>query len=371
MAAEPQRRFEILDIFRALAATLVMLHHAACVTHLDYMQRAQTLSLFSPGYNFVLQALSNGVFPVELFIAISGYSLTLAAMQRRQPVACLDFYRRRFWRIAPPYYLGVLVSALLGVTLLSRHTGSHWDGFVPFTGADLLHNFAFINNFFAEKQKINGAYWSIAAEMQMYLLFPFIFNALAGAKRGDVARLAAVALLVGVGALVWRDFPPNRNLYLFYFLGIVAATFRDSLRGAMQRSRGGRGVRTVLLAIMAAYFGLHAFGALHKSLIVDLLVAAAFMLFASLGRKPEPSRLAAGAAAVGLFSYSIYLIHEPLQQLAWQYGLRLLTDSGNLQLAGLILVSLLAIMPLSYLYFRLIEQPFISKRRSEARPAAE
>jgi peptidoglycan/LPS O-acetylase OafA/YrhL len=228
------------------------------------------------------------------------------------------------------------------------------------TGADLLNHFAFINNFFAEKQKINGAYWSIAAEMQMYLFFPILFNALAGGTRRDLGMLAGAALLLGLGAAVWRDFPPNRNLYLFYLMGILAAHCREAILSASARFGGG--ARGAAVLAIVAYFVLHALGALHKSLIVDLVAVGAFMLLACLGARDGRRPIAALAAKVGLFSYSLYLIHEPAQQLVWQYGLRPLTDSRGWQLGGLVLASFVAIMPLAWLYYRLAERPFMHRR---------
>jgi peptidoglycan/LPS O-acetylase OafA/YrhL len=104
--------------------------------------------------------------PVALFIAISGFSLMLPVAKWGKFDGALSFYMRRIWRITPPYYVGLIASAVLGATILSKHTGSHWDWFVPFDFVDLIKHVLFVQNFSVSALKINGAYWSIAAERQ-------------------------------------------------------------------------------------------------------------------------------------------------------------------------------------------------------------
>jgi peptidoglycan/LPS O-acetylase OafA/YrhL len=81
------------------------------------------------------------------------------------------------------------------------------------------------------------------------------------------------------------------------------------------------------------------------------------LLFPLLGSLPFPARLG-WLARVGIFSYSVYLIHVPVGI----YGfMRLLPDkfTSNLAFIGGQLLLLAAILPAAWLFHRLAERPFL------------
>ena len=74
-------------------------------------------------------------------------------------------------------------------------------------------------------------------------------------------------------------------------------------------------------------------------------------------------------AFIGMFSYSLYLLHLPLLQLVWQYGifpLHYATATAFLLLSG---VGGAITMAASYLFFQACERPFLTRpvlRRNKA-----
>ena len=65
---------------------------------------------------------------------------------------------------------------------------------------------------------------------------------------------------------------------------------------------------------------------------------------------------------IGGFSYSVYLIHAPLIQLLWQYGVHPLGWSGLPAFFALLLLGLPLIVAASWLFWYGCERPFLNTR---------
>jgi peptidoglycan/LPS O-acetylase OafA/YrhL len=63
---------------------------------------------------------------------------------------------------------------------------------------------------------------------------------------------------------------------------------------------------------------------------------------------------------VGAFSYSLYLIHAPLLQVVWQYGVHPLGLGASATFALLVLVGVPLVVAASYGFFLAFERPFLS-----------
>jgi peptidoglycan/LPS O-acetylase OafA/YrhL len=70
---------------------------------------------------------------------------------------------------------------------------------------------------------------------------------------------------------------------------------------------------------------------------------------------------------LGGVSYSVYLIHAPLIQLIWQYGLHPLRLGATPTFLALLLVGLPLIVAASWVFWYFCERPFLNKRGAKAR----
>jgi peptidoglycan/LPS O-acetylase OafA/YrhL len=164
-----------------------------------------------------------------------------------------------------------------------------------------------------------------------------------------------------------------------FALGMAAAWMAtsDGSRWVRARERVPWSVLAVLFAVCAAVLGylagdtveaLTPFVELPLGLFVGCLLVAAsrpersIRLRAFLGLRP--------LTFVGLFSYSLYLIHAPLLQAEWQYGLRPLHLASALTLTLLTVIGVPLVLAVAYVFFRFCERPFMSRQREAAgRPA--
>jgi peptidoglycan/LPS O-acetylase OafA/YrhL len=135
---------------------------------------------------------------VDLFFVLSGFSLAygeLLAAGRESSV--FAFYKRRILRIFPAYLVAtslVLFTHPLRLKLLET-----WQTLV---------GYVFVVQGYVELPSgFIGASWSLTTELHAYLLFPFLFAALAPVVRAretsPTRRRLAVPVLAAVCALAW------------------------------------------------------------------------------------------------------------------------------------------------------------------------
>lgn len=119
----------------------------------------------------------SGYIFVDILILVSGFCLYLpwARLRREggtEPNA-LDFYARRLIRIHPSYLLAVFWMLALALATGAYHSGRH-------LAQDLLAHLTYTHMFFFNTYyatNLGVALWTLAVEMQFYLLFPLLARA--------------------------------------------------------------------------------------------------------------------------------------------------------------------------------------------------
>lgn len=148
-------RIPSLDGLRALSIFLVVALHT--------LQRYSLTHHVSVGW----YALFNGENGVFIFFEISGFlitSLLLQEHEKRGSISLRGFYLRRAFRILPPLYLYIGIVVLLGLA-----------GRILLTRIDILSAMFFFHNISGTDVMWSLEHlWSISAEEQFYLVWPFV-----------------------------------------------------------------------------------------------------------------------------------------------------------------------------------------------------
>jgi peptidoglycan/LPS O-acetylase OafA/YrhL len=305
-SAERSDRLIGLDGIRGLAALFVVMHHCWLVSFPGYP--ANTGPMWT-GW------LVYGHLAVVVFIVLSGFSLALApARSDWQLGGMRRFFRRRAWRILPPYWAALILSLLVAWTLIPQPGAG-----VP-TGKSVLVHALLLQDVFGSPSP-NGAFWSIAIEAQLYVVLPLML--LIRRRAGAAALLALVSTMVVavellssrvlVVAMLQRLTPQLAVLFAVGLVAAGAAAGRTRLRRLPWPWLALLATVPVLLLVVSQgpeWTVKHYFW-------VDLAVGPAvglLLIAVSLGR-PAPVVRWLGTRPLrrlGSFSYSLYLTHAPL-----------------------------------------------------------
>jgi peptidoglycan/LPS O-acetylase OafA/YrhL len=326
MTATAPGRVVGLDGLRGLAALFVVLNHIFERAWVGYPGSANHAPFWAVWFLY-------GRGAVVVFIALSGFSLGLGpARSGWQFKSIATYAHRRAWRILPPYWAALGFSLVMTWYVLAQ---PGWPG--PNGKSVAVYGFLVQDAFsqghhpgFWAAGSPNRAFWSIAIEVQLYVLLPLLLLLVRRVSaRAMVALVAAVVVTVGVlgphvalmnSALV--KFTPD--LAVLFAVGLLAAGIVTA--GEHTRSRPWAGY--ALAAAVPVIVLMVVKGPLWSNLNLfwlDLAWAPAIgcLLAAIATSRPRPVVRfldSAPARSLGSCSYSLYLTHMPIV-IAVSYGL--------------------------------------------------
>lgn len=365
-------RIEFVDGLRALLAIFVMLHHAWLIVwpihYHEYPLDSLTESLTT--------WLSFGHFGVTAFIVISGFCLGLPIARKGAAGwrGALEFYKRRAWRIVPPFYASILVASALILTLIGAKTGTHWDANLPLDFSVGWSTPLLLSNILGGPQ-FNTVYWSIAVECQIYLVFPLLVWIWLRSGPWIAALVGTVAgYLIAIQAQGTMYQGLTAQFLSMFCMGFLAACITQK---AELRLRASRVPWVLLAAACVVGVGLYLRpitlrAASPAFLWLDFpmgFATAAILIAGCLRSKPVIALLEYRRfLSLGAFSYSLYLLHMPFLQLTWQYLIHPLELPDYAEFALLVPVGGAVAIGASWLFYRLVERHFdpLAKRRAEA-----
>jgi peptidoglycan/LPS O-acetylase OafA/YrhL len=279
----------------------------------------------TPPSRFLILVGSWGGTGVDLFFVLSGFLITRILLAARgRPHFLKNFYMRRFLRIFPLYY-GFLFFIYIAVPLLRLGPVTPLHFQVWFWTYTQNIGMTFVALPAQSLWQWTPQFWSLAVEEHFYMIWPFIV------KYSDSRRLPAILLSTVPFAilcrclLVWMGYGPSYltpcrvdGLGLGSFLAVVAE--HPEALAALRR----KALPVVLLVASACAAGLYLFSG-KKLPLAQILkdsvwaVAYAAVLLVVLGAKPGGRLYYAFSnrvlAAVGKYSYGMYVIHLTIMSL--------------------------------------------------------
>lgn len=292
-----QARYDVLDAWRGLCACLVTIVHIP-IAHAFFAERWFTnMQLF-----------------VDFFFVLSGFVICHAYGTRvSSPRGVGGFMIRRFGRIWPLHavVLAGFVAFELAKIVVENALSLSLDG-AAFTGnrslTSLVSNIFLVQSFNLHGMTSwNGPAWSIGVEFYTYLVFALAVFAM-GARSLVFATLAGIGLAgVLYGSEAWlfttHDFGFFRCLFGF-FTGCL-------VYGLVQCGRPhwilSQLAEYAVLALMVGYLAFT--GRTPSSLLAPVVFAALVYVFAFEAGAISKVLKMAWAQALGLWSYSIYMVH--------------------------------------------------------------
>jgi len=365
-------RLRGIDALRGAAALGVVLYHAV-----EQGDKFLPNNLLQYPVRLVQFGASFGYIGVFLFFVISGFCIHL--QWARAKAAGVEpeirfgaFWKRRIRRLYPPYVITLLLFLLLTAFTVGINVTQF---FVYDLGMHLLmlHNLD-PNTCYT----INGVFWTLAIEEQLYLAyFLLLFIRMRWGWGVTIAvclfaRLAwmgfshVVWLKTGVGIPVPEAAASHWFTWALGALGVEVMFGLTTLRGWSRDLR----LATVLIVVAStlsnylpfiskdtllhdfSWFLIHPLWGLGFFIVVNRTVLAEQSW---LRRATLPS-LVSVFSTLGIFSYSIYLTHELVIMQSWRW-----TNPGWWQLANVFVVVVPAVIIFAWVFFWFSEKPFMVK----------
>ncbi len=369
----PAERLAFLEGVRGLLALYVAIGHIFSMVDPSAITGRPSVA---PAWLQILAApFLYGHVAVALFIVISGFSLQLGLLQgggSGEVRSLGGFFRRRAGRILPAYYASLIVSLVVAVTVTTRFPYPPFTTYLPVDAGTVVSHIVLVQNLWPDwMYKLNGVLWTIAIEAQLYFLFPSLARLQVVRGRGVLLLTGLAFWLVLHGALSFLFSPVYLRLwYAFLFtVGMAAAhlAYRPPLRGRKVEAWVG----------VLGWLGFVGGGAAivltrsHPLLDVPLGIALACLChLGTVGGGGFAVRIlgARPLTALGGFSYSLYLVHHPVEQIVYALRPAALTDLGS-TLAWLALVGLPSMVGVAWLFSLAFERPYLRRRRTLGRRA--
>jgi peptidoglycan/LPS O-acetylase OafA/YrhL len=318
---------EAVDGLRGVAILLVVFYHSWLFSWFT-----PELTLF--GVAVPVDVLPrNGYLGVDLFFTISGFVLffPLASGVRSggRIASTREFAFRRFLKIVPSYALALVATFVFSIEYIGP--------------SDLWHNLAthafFVQNFWSDGfGRANSVFWSLAVEVQFYLIFPILAQAFRRMPYATAVAMIATSLVYRFEAArcclgvetVSRQLPGYLDLFA---TGMLAAHLVVTIRserpelarrawlftlGAALCAAAAFALFESANAVQYAPLGAARWDVANRTLIA--LAAGGLVLFSCFAARPWRALLANPVLVfLSLVSYNVYLWHTLLMIWMWKH----------------------------------------------------
>ncbi len=371
---------EKIDFSRGIAIMLVFFFHSQLILLPEIMSSPNPfVHLGTIKFNTLhdvflfLSPTSFGWAGVELFLIISGFLIHLGYLKQENNFSINTFFSKRFWRIYPPYFI-VCIFLMVSTEYAKTYFATH-DGIIhSISHFFLIHNFSDFTIY-----SVNGSYWSLALEAQLYLIYPiFLFI------RKKIGIHRSILIIVGISILftfLGYLFPAipqptayDKSLLRFWFIWTLGAYVAECYMNNKKAMPINNIAILFALYITSAvsiifpasrYFGIY-FISLTMLSLFELILYNEKVNFKSKFFKP--------AISIGICSYSIYLIHQPFLESLFKYFFTYNHVEHSYFKVIKAIPAFIVLYMISYAMHQMIEQPFIklgenfrTRRRSNSK----
>ncbi len=304
----------------------------------------------------------NGQFGVQLFFLVSAFTLCNSLHQRQGTQGLSSFYLRRFFRIAPLFYL-----AILYYTCQQIYSSSFSDFYRsnPITGYFL--NFSFLHAFtpYTINSLVPGG-WSIGVECTFYLCLPFLFRKLDSINKIFSSLVVVIVInfllikFIGQNQYIQQRYRLDSFLYFnflnqlpIFLLGLL--WFRFTVEKMSLNKLNKWAVFCLCIGVLVQV------SVAHIEFIPDHLLFGFFFLGTAVYLQSNPVKLIVNRLSVfmGKISYSIYIFHFAVIFWLERFGLLIQTNNKLADVGLNFLIILAVTVPLAWLSYQFLELPFI------------
>jgi peptidoglycan/LPS O-acetylase OafA/YrhL len=320
-----------------------------------------------------VSVLSGGYAGVDVFFVISGFVIATKLVEEidEGKFSIANFYVRRIRRILPALVATILLCCVAACAFFLPNALHDFARSVVATAVFLSNMYFWKNSGYFETGALDRPLlhtWSLAIEEQFYIVIPIVLYLFVVYARRWTFALFALAAALSLGLSIFMtDKAPTANFFVLptraweLLLGVLVALapWVPTSNRILREVIAVAGLTLIAIA-MLTYTSATPFPGLAA--FVPTIGTAALIY---LGKAGEPSVVARAlglrpVVAVGLISYSLYLVHWPIIVFA-RYAL--LRDLHGWEIVAAVVASFV----LAYLSYRYVETPFRRPRRPISR----
>ncbi|HZZ28329.1 MAG TPA: acyltransferase [Pirellulales bacterium] len=374
------RRYESLDMWRGLCCLMLVVFHTTMQQARYYFvgQSGSVNSLDSLGIWLAARAWIG----VPIFFVISGYCI-MATLHARRDKGVVEFAKRRFWRIYPPYWTAIGLSAVIILALNARWPGLVHDGIFTVPNPDKMSVWEWLGNLTLTESWRHTVFggnathllpntWTLCYEEQFYVVAALILL-FASRRIFTAAVVVTVIILVGK-TITWRAgwevkgslfdggwFQIAAGILLYYRVNRATPAQIRWIHAAL--------VLGIIVSLRNPSHLLEFYPNHDTERFVAYTFALAMSFLYPYDKRLQKAALLRPFRRVGGMSYSVYLCH-PLIAKGISFALFSAGIRGNaVTLLGILPLIICLSLAVAYLFHRLIERHFIP-RASSARVSA-
>lgn len=370
-------RLQSIDALRGVAALGVVLYHSLLQT-----QNALPGNFFRWPVRLLQVVSSFGYIGVFLFFVISGFCIHLQwarsrANQQPQAIQFGSFWKRRIRRLYPPY----LIAFALFMIMAALTTGINITHFFIY---DIVMHLLMLHNLDPNTcYSINGVFWTLAIEEQLYLAYFLLLFLRTRWGWGPTLAVCASARVLwflfshAAWVTAGKGIPVPEAAASHWFTWALGAIAVEAAFGLIQLPKWCRNLwiaagAIVLASVVSvilpatqkdtlahdlAWMLMHPVWGFGFFIVVNRAVQAEHSWLAKL-RRP---RIVTAAAAVGVFSYSLYLTHELVIMQSWWFVIE-----GFPPILNTLIIVVPVTVAFAWVFYRFCEKPYMRKSASKA-----
>lgn len=337
-------KYAFVDALRGIAILLVLVAH-------NYLGFAQEREDYPGGFGAIVY---QGVSGVQLFYIMSAFTLFLSLSNQndKEAFSYPSFLIRRFFRIAPLFYL-----AIFFYVIQDSIQGSYINSYQILSTLTFTHGFSI--------EWINGIFpgsWSIAVEMPFYLLVPLLFFYIKNLDRALLV-FSITVLLAKLLNITFKymlpDFYPEMGQFLYFYLPAQLPIFALGIIFYFLFKKQSLTVKAstwlVTALMLITHYVLGGSGIISKFVLLSM----GFMVFIYvLSIKPYELFVNSITVFIGKVSYGMYLFHWVVFNVISTLKIAYLTPYPVLNFVLRQLAIILLCATLAYVLHILVEKPF-------------
>lgn len=330
--------------------------------HVDGLRALAVLSVIF--FHFGIFGFSGGYIGVDIFFVISGFLITriiVAEIELTRKFSFINFYKRRVRRLFPALLFVLLLTSLAALLLFTPENLVQYGGSLASAALSVSNIlFWFESGYFDTASHLKPLLhtWSLSVEEQFYLIWPLLLLLMASKTK----KIAAIIIL-GAASFYLNYYYVNAAQPGFESTLFFLAPFRvfEFSFGAicvyLEKNYPSRRPLLELTALLGLALISYSFFTLDQSSVFPYINALPCCLGTALIILSRGSLITKWllenklTVAIGLLSYSLYLVHWPI----YVFARYVFIDVSSVAMVAAMFIASLLLAAISFFY---IERPF-------------